>query len=142
LPPFHVDGMIDMQNMASPASLHSELRKQAYCWYTLRFSQPLGSRNLADTGLNLVHYLNIFTLPDFLAFLYNLPLFLEAQPSVNNFLIHCDLPTNGRSHLPDSPHHTQFDLVPIPYLSGFKAVYALVVTCTSQTGFGQVMLFV
>ncbi|KAI0251077.1 P-loop containing nucleoside triphosphate hydrolase protein [Lactifluus subvellereus] len=57
---------VDMQNMTSPASLHSELR----------------SKNLADTGFDLVHYLNIFTLPDLLAFLHNLPLFLEARPSI------------------------------------------------------------
>jgi hypothetical protein len=66
----------------------------------------LGSRNLADTGLDLVHYLNIFTLPDLLAFLHNLPLFLEAHPSVNSFVISYDLPTNGRSHLSDPPRHT------------------------------------
>ncbi|KAH9994681.1 hypothetical protein BJV77DRAFT_295796 [Russula vinacea] len=55
-----------MQNTASPASLHSEL----------------GSKNLADASLDLVHYLNIFTLPDLLIFLYNLPLFLEAHASI------------------------------------------------------------
>lgn len=54
---------VDMQNMTSPASLHSEFR----------------SKHLPDTGLDLVHYLNIFTLPSLLAFLHNLPSFLEAR---------------------------------------------------------------
>ncbi|KAH9960688.1 P-loop containing nucleoside triphosphate hydrolase protein [Russula dissimulans] len=54
---------VDMQNMASPTLLHSELR----------------SNNLSDAGLELVHYLNIFTLPDLLIFLHNLPSFLEAH---------------------------------------------------------------
>ncbi|KAI9457586.1 P-loop containing nucleoside triphosphate hydrolase protein [Lactarius psammicola] len=57
---------VDMQNMTSPASLHSEFR----------------SRNLPDTSLDLVHYLNIFTLPNLLAFLHNLPSFLEAHRSI------------------------------------------------------------
>ncbi|KAH9031694.1 P-loop containing nucleoside triphosphate hydrolase protein [Lactarius pseudohatsudake] len=57
---------IDMQNMTSPASLHSE-----FC-----------SRNLPDTTLDLVHYLNIFTLPTLLVFLHNLPSFLENRRSI------------------------------------------------------------
>ncbi|KAI0295771.1 hypothetical protein BC826DRAFT_1007577 [Russula brevipes] len=58
--------ILDMENMASPASLHSELR----------------SKELSDAGLDLLHYLNIFTLPDLLVFLHNLPSFLEAHPAI------------------------------------------------------------
>jgi len=47
----------------------------------------LGSKNLNDASLELVQYLNIFTLPDFLIFLHNLPSFLEAHASVNGFAI-------------------------------------------------------
>jgi len=45
----------------------------------------LGSRNLTDFSLDFVHYLNIFTLPDLLIFLHNLPMFLETHTSVNGF---------------------------------------------------------
>ena len=45
----------------------------------------LGSRNLTDSSLDFVHYLNIFTLPDLLIFLHNLPMFLETHTSVNGF---------------------------------------------------------
>jgi hypothetical protein len=61
---------------------------------------------------------------------------------VNSFVISCDLPTNGRSHLSDPPRHTQFNLVSIPCLSWLKAVYTGSVTRTRQTGFGQAMLLV
>ncbi|KAI0281828.1 hypothetical protein BGY98DRAFT_177697 [Russula aff. rugulosa BPL654] len=60
-----------MQNMASPASLHSELR----------------SKNLADASLDHVHYLNIFTLQDLLVFLHNLPSFLETHPSIRLIIL-------------------------------------------------------
>ena len=75
-----------MQNMTSPASLHSELRKFKH--HLLRPTSrifPQGSKNLADASLDYVHYLNLFTLPDFLIFLHNLPSFLETHPSVNGF---------------------------------------------------------
>ncbi|KAH9003353.1 hypothetical protein EDB86DRAFT_2798963 [Lactarius hatsudake] len=43
-----------------------------------------GSRNLPDTTLDLVHYLNIFTLPTLLAFLHNLPSGLQIRLVVLN----------------------------------------------------------
>ncbi|KAI9507282.1 P-loop containing nucleoside triphosphate hydrolase protein [Russula earlei] len=43
---------VDMQNMASPATLHPELRSK--------------NLNLVDASLELVYYLTVFTLPDLL----------------------------------------------------------------------------
>jgi hypothetical protein len=84
LPSYRV---LDMQNMASPTLLLSELRTPKYYWTRPRFTWCLlGSKNLPDANLDSVHYSNIFTLPDLLIFLHNLPMFLETHPSVNTFI--------------------------------------------------------
>jgi RAD51-like protein 2 len=94
-PLLHPYCILDMQNMASPASIHSELGRPSAIHHasTSRWF-PLGSK---DASLDLVHYLNIFTLPDLLIFLHNLPLFLETHASVNGFTITCQVLADGKS---------------------------------------------
>lgn len=100
----------------------------------------LGSKNLADASLDFVHYLNIFTLPDLLIFLHNLPMFLETHTSVNRFTNIYGFPLTEFSDFPDSPHYTKFDLVPFSNLSGFDNVQAGNITYTRKASSSQDML--
>jgi RAD51-like protein 2 len=135
--------ILGMENMASPASLHSELRRPKHCSSRrLHFHTDLllGSKGLADAGLDLVHYLNIFTLPDLLIFLHNLPSFLEAHPAVSGLPIIC--PFRLTRYLSDPPRSTQLNLLSFPNLSGFGIVEASSITCVRETGLGQVVLLI
>jgi RAD51-like protein 2 len=135
--------MLDMENMAAPASLHSELRRPKFCSSRrLHFHTGLllGSKDLADAGLDLVHYLNIFTLPDLVIFLHNLPSFLEAHPAVSGLPIICPFQLTG--YFSDPPRSTQFNLLSFPNLSGFGIVEASTITCARETGLGQVVLLI
>ncbi|KAI0049203.1 hypothetical protein FA95DRAFT_1557149 [Auriscalpium vulgare] len=54
---------VDMQNMSTAATLRAEL-------------------DSVSERVHLVHHLSIFSLPELVAFLYNVPSFLDANPSI------------------------------------------------------------
>ncbi|KAF9467890.1 hypothetical protein BDZ94DRAFT_1247996 [Collybia nuda] len=63
---------VDTQNMTSPASLNDSLQT---------------SKNLPSHYLDLVHHLNIRTLPDLVLFMHNLPSLLATHPKVSLLIL-------------------------------------------------------